>query len=158
MGLLTLANVTCAFGTQIVLDAVTVSIERGEKIGLIGRNGCGKTTLMRVMQGDLQPDAGTVQLARGAVVGYLRQDPDFAPDETVRDAAEGAFAKLHQLHLEIAAVYHDMAEASGEQLERMLTRQARLETEMEAAGGYAVNHRIEASLHGLGFTDEQMDL
>ena len=158
MGLLTLANVSCAFGTQIVLDAVTVSIERGEKIGLIGRNGCGKTTLMRVMQGDLQPDAGTVQLARGAVVGYLRQDPDFAPDETVRDAAEGAFAKLHQLHLEIDAVYHDMAEASGEQLDRMLTRQARLETEMEAAGGYAVNHRIEASLHGLGFTDEQMDL
>ncbi len=157
-GLLTLANVTCAYGTQIVLDGVTVSIEQGEKIGLIGRNGCGKTTLMRIMQGDLHPDAGTVQLTRGATIGYLRQDPNFDPEETVRDAAEGAFAKLHQLHMELDAVYHDMAEASGEQLDRMLKRQARLETEMDTAGGYAVNHRIEASLHGLGFTDEQMAL
>ena len=158
MSLLTLANVTIAYGTQIVLDGVTVSVEAGEKVGLIGRNGCGKTTLLRVMYGDLQPDAGTVQLARGAVVGYLRQDPDFDPDETVRDAAEGAFARLHELHVELGAVYHDMTEASGEQLNRLLKRQARLETQMESAGGYAINHRIEASLHGLGFTDEQMVL
>ena len=158
MGLLTLANVSCAYGTQVVLDGVTVSIDAGEKIGLIGRNGSGKTTLMRIMQGDLHADAGTVQLSRGVTVGYLRQEPDFDPQETVRDAAEGAFAKLHQLHMELDAVYHDMAEASGDQLDRMLKRQARLETEMETAGGYAVSHRVEASLHGLGFTDRQMDL
>ncbi len=158
MPLLTLANVTVAYGTHVVLDEVTVSVDPGEKVGLIGRNGCGKTTLMRVMQGDLQPDAGTVQLSRGAAVGYLRQDPDFDPDETVRDAAEGAFAKLHQLHVALDAAYHDMAEATGVQLERLLKRQARLETEMEAAGGYAINHRIEASLHGLGFSDTQMAL
>jgi ATP-binding cassette subfamily F protein 3 len=158
MSLLTLANVTVAYGTHVVLDEVTVSIEAGEKVGLIGRNGCGKTTLMRVMQGDLQPDAGTVQLSRGAAIGYLRQDPNFDPNETVRDAAEGAFARLHELHLEMDAVYHDMADASGDQLDRLLKRQARLETEMEAAGGYAINHRIEASLHGLGFTDQQMTL
>ena len=70
MSLLTLANVTCAYGTHVVLDGVTVSIEAGEKVGLIGRNGCGKTTIMRVMTGELQPDAGKVQLSRGAVVGY----------------------------------------------------------------------------------------
>ena len=126
MSLLTLANVTVAYGTHIVLDEVTVSIEAGEKVGLIGRNGCGKTTLMRVMQGDLQPDAGTVQLSRGAAIGYLRQDPNFDPDETVRDAAEGAFARLHELHMEMDGVYHDMADASGDQLDRLLKRQARL--------------------------------
>ena len=158
LSLLTLANVSIAYGTQVVLDGVTVSIEAGEKIGLIGRNGCGKTTLMRVMTGELQPDSGAMQLSRGVAVGYLRQDPDFNPDDTVRDAAEGAFARLHELHVELDAVYHDMTEASGDQLDRLLKRQARLDTEMEAAGGYAINHRIEASLHGLGFTDEQMAL
>ena len=79
MPLITAANLHHAYGTHIVLDGATMSIEPGEKIGLVGRNGCGKTTLMRVMYGDLQPDAGTVQLARGAAVGYLRQDPDFEP-------------------------------------------------------------------------------
>ncbi len=158
MSLVTLANVTIAYGTHVVLDGVTVSVDAGEKVGLIGRNGCGKTTLLRVMRGELQPDAGTVQLSRGAAVGYLRQDPDFNPDDTVRDAAEGAFARLHELHVELDVVYHDMTEASGDRLDRLLKRQARLETQMETAGGYAINHRIEASLHGLGFTDEQMDL
>ena len=74
MPLLTLANVTCAFGTQVVLDEVTLAIAPGEKIGLIGRNGSGKTTLMRVMLGDLKPDAGNLQFARGARVGYLQQE------------------------------------------------------------------------------------
>jgi len=158
MPLLTLANVTCAFGSHVVLDEVTLSIEPGEKIGLIGRNGSGKTTLMRVMLGELKPDAGGHQLARGARVGYLRQDPAFEADETVRDAAEGAFAKLHRLHQVIEEVYEQMADATGSDLDRLMKRQARLETEMESAGGYAVGHRIEASLHGLGFTDDQMKL
>ncbi len=160
MSLLTLANVSCTFGTQIVLDGVTMSVEPGEKIGLIGRNGSGKTTLMRVMLGEMKPDTGNVQLSRGARVGYLRQDPAFDPAETVRDAAEGAFAELHRLHQQLNEVYDAMAEvgADGPQLQRLMKRQSRLESQMEAAGGYAVNHRIEASLHGLGFTDEQMDL
>jgi ATP-binding cassette subfamily F protein 3 len=158
MSLLTLANAHLAYGNHVVLDGVTLSIEQGEKIGLIGRNGSGKTTLMRVMLGDLALDAGSVQASRGARVGYLRQDPDFDPDETVRDAAEGAFAELHRLHRKLDEVYEHMAAAAGDELARLLKRHARIETRFEAAGGYAVGHRIEASLHGLGFSDEQMSL
>jgi ATP-binding cassette subfamily F protein 3 len=158
MSLLTLANAHLAYGNHVVLDGVTLSIEAGEKIGLIGRNGSGKTTLMRVMLGALAPDAGSVQTSRGARVGYLRQDPDFDPEETVRDAAEGAFARLHQLHRRLDELYAGMAAATGDEQARLLKRQAAIEAEFEAAGGYAVGHRIEASLHGLGFSDEQMAL
>jgi ATP-binding cassette subfamily F protein 3 len=158
MPLLTLANVHHAYGTHVVLDRATLSIEPGEKVGLIGRNGSGKTTLMRIMLGEVTADGGSVQVARGAGVGYLRQDPDFDPDETVRDAAEGAFAQLHRLHRKLDEVYGRMASAEGDELARLLKRQAGLEARFEAAGGYAVGHRIEASLHGLGFTDEQMRL
>jgi ATP-binding cassette subfamily F protein 3 len=158
MSLLALANVHLAFGSHVVLDKVTLSIEPGRKVGLIGRNGSGKTTLMRIMLGELTADAGTVQTARGARVGYLRQDPDFDPDESVRDAAEGAFARLHRLHRKLDEVYERMASAGGDELARLLKRQAGLEARFEAAGGYAVNHRIEGSLHGLGFTDEQLAL
>jgi ATP-binding cassette subfamily F protein 3 len=158
MSLLTLANVHLAFGNHDVLDHATLSIEPGQKIGLIGRNGSGKTTLMRIMLGELTPDAGSVQTARGAVVGYLRQDPDFDPQETVRDAAEGAFARLHRLHRKLDEVYDRMASAGGDELARLLKRHAALEARFEAAGGYAVNHRIEGSLHGVGFSDAQMAL
>ena len=158
MPLVTLTNVHCAFGSHVVLDGVTVAIEPGEKIGLAGRNGSGKTTLKRVLVGELVPDSGSRQLRRGAAAGYLRQDPDFDPDETVFDAAEGAFAELHRLHRELRDVFEQMATATGADLERLLKRQARLETRMETAGGYSVNHRIEAALHGLGFADEQLGL
>ena len=152
MGLLTLANVSCPYGTQLVLYGVTVSIDPGWQAWLprppgpgqprprpstpVARSGCGNATLRETMRGGLHADAGRAQVSRGVTVGYRRQEPDFDPQETVRDAAEGAFAKLHQLHMELDAVYHDMAEASGDQLDRMLKRQARLETEMETAGGY----------------------
>jgi ATP-binding cassette subfamily F protein 3 len=158
MPLLTAVNLHHAYGTQVVLDGATVSIEAGEKVGLVGRNGCGKTTLMKIMLGQLKPDGGTVQLARGARVGYLSQDPGFDPDDTLRDAAEGAFDELHRLHLELHQVFEQMAAASGDDLQRLMKRQTKLEAEIDAAGGYAIDHRIDATLHGLGFTDDQFDL
>ncbi|MBT8486466.1 MAG: ABC-F family ATP-binding cassette domain-containing protein [Phycisphaerales bacterium] len=158
MSLLTVANITHQFGTHIVLDGATASFEAGEKVGLVGRNGSGKTTLMRVMLGQLAPDGGSMQLQRGARVGYLSQDPELDPDETLRDAAEGAFAELHGLHVKINEVYEAMATAGGDEVDRLLKQQARLEAAIEAAGGYAIDHRIDAMLHGLGFTDDQFGL
>ncbi|MCP3904625.1 MAG: ABC-F family ATP-binding cassette domain-containing protein [Planctomycetes bacterium] len=155
MSLLTLANVSHRYGTQLVLDGATVSIDPGERVGLVGRNGTGKTTLMRVMLGTVSPDTGTVQFQRGAGVGYLSQDPDLDPDDTLRDAAERAFAELHDLHVDANALYEKMATAEGDELDRLLKRQARLEVAIETAGGYAIDHRIDAMLHGLGFRDDQ---
>jgi ATP-binding cassette subfamily F protein 3 len=158
MPLLTLANIRHAYGTHVVLDGATLAVDPAEKIGLVGRNGSGKTTLMRVMLGQLDPDQGSRQLQRGARVGYLSQDPSFEPGDTVRDAAERAFAELHELHVQINQVYEEMAHAEGETLDRLMKRQARLEADMQAAGGYAIDHRIDAMLHGLGFRDPQFGL
>ncbi|MCH8005150.1 MAG: ABC-F family ATP-binding cassette domain-containing protein [Planctomycetes bacterium] len=162
MSLLTLTDAHCAYGSQVVLGGVTVSIEPGQKIGLVGRNGSGKTTLMRIMLGEIAADSGSRQLKRGARVGYLRQEPSFDPRETVFDAAEAAFAEVHRMHRKLLAVYEKMAEPSaqgtGADLQRLLAQQAALQGRLEQAGGYAINHRIEASLNGLGFSDEQFDL
>jgi ATP-binding cassette subfamily F protein 3 len=158
MSLLTAANLRVIYGTQIVLDGATAGIEAGEKVGLVGRNGCGKTTLMRCMQGVIEPDAGAVQLQRGAQVGYLSQDPSFDPEDTVRDAAEGAFERLHDLHRQQHRLFDEMAEAEGAALERLMRRQEALEAEIETEGGYAIDHLIDATLHGLGFTDAEFGL
>ncbi len=158
MSLLSLTNVHCAYGAHVVLDSATLSVEPGEKIGLVGRNGSGKTTLMRILLGELAADSGLRQCRRGATVGYLRQELHFDPRETLFDVAEGAFDQLHRLHHELREVFEAMASAQGAELERLMNRQARLEAEMDTAGGYAVNHRIEAALHGLQFSDEQFTL
>ncbi|MGI9014150.1 MAG: ABC-F family ATP-binding cassette domain-containing protein [Phycisphaerales bacterium] len=155
MPLLTLANIRHAYGTQLVLDGVTLSIDPGEKIGMVGRNGCGKTTLLRIILSQLVADSGSMQLMKNARIGYLSQSPAFDPNDTVRDAAERAFTELHELHEQQHQLYDAMATAEGNALDRLLRRQAELEGAIEAAGGYAIDHRIEATLHGLGFADEQ---
>jgi ATP-binding cassette subfamily F protein 3 len=155
MALLTVANVKHQYGTRIILDGATLSIDDGEKIGFVGRNGSGKTTLMRILRGDLVPDSGSVQVARNARVGYLSQHPDLPTDLTVREAAGMAFKELFDLHRSLDAVYESMATAEGDELGKLLKQQVRLESAMEAAGGYAIDHRIDAMLHGLGFVDEQ---
>ncbi len=155
MPVLSINNIQHAYGTQAVLHGATMSVEPGEKIGLVGRNGSGKTTLMKIIMGALKPDRGTVALQRGSRVGYLSQDPNFDPDESLRDAAEGAFAELHALHQRAHELYDKMAEAQGEELDRLLKQQAQVDAQIEAAGGYAIDHKIEATLHGLGFDDAQ---
>ena len=156
MSLLTVTNIRHTYGTRIVLDGVILSIERGEKIGLVGRNGSGKTTLMRIIRGDLEPDSGSAQLQKGARIGYLSQHPEFEETDTVQEAAARAFEKLNALHRELNAVYEEMAEADEKMLDRLLKRQADLETEIGSEGGYAIDHKIDATLHGLGFTEAQV--
>jgi ATP-binding cassette subfamily F protein 3 len=156
MPLLTVSNVCHAYGTRVVLDGATCAIDRGEKIGLVGRNGSGKTTLMQVIRGTLESDGGSVQLQRGVRVGYLSQHSDLDPEDTVREAAERAFTRLHELHRELNQVFEDMADAEGKPLERLLARQSNLDDEIRAEGGYAIDHLIEGTLHGLGLKDEQL--
>ncbi|MCW5765375.1 MAG: ATP-binding cassette domain-containing protein [Phycisphaeraceae bacterium] len=155
MPILSCTNLRHAFGTRTILDGVSLSIEPGERLGIVGRNGCGKSTLLKVLSGVVEPQDGEVSLARGSRAGYLEQDPTFDPDETLRGAAEAAFAELHRLHHDLNVVFERMGTAEGADLERLLKKQAELERQIDAAGGYAIDHKIDAVLHGLGFTDAQ---
>ena len=157
MPLLTLAGIRHAFATRTVLDGATLSIEAGEKIGLVGRNGAGKSTLLRIITGQLQPDHGTTQLARGIRIGHLSQHPDFVPGDTVKQAAARAFDSIHQAQTDLERIYEEMATAEGDALERLMERQATLDTKIESLGGYAVEHKVDATLHGLGLEDDRFD-
>lgn len=158
MPLLTVTNIAHRFGTDIILDGLSMTIEDGDRIGMVGRNGCGKSTLMKIMSGMIKPDNGQVLVQRGSRVGYLKQDPDLDPNESLKDSAERAFATLHQLHHDLHEGYRLMETAQGDDLDRLMKAQAKIEEEIEAAGGYAVEHKIEEVLHGLGFTDAQFSL
>ncbi len=151
-------NISHAFGTDIILEGVSLSIEADDRVGIVGRNGQGKSTLVKVMGGLLKPDSGAIDRARNARIGYLHQDPDLPADETLRGAAEAAFAELHAAHQQLDGVYDAMASADPDELDKLLKKQERLETQIEALGGYAVDHKIDAVLHGLGFVDAQFDI
>jgi len=155
MSLLTANNLVFSYGTRRILDGVTFAIEPGDRIGLVGRNGTGKTTLLRILAGDLELDSGAVQMMRESRVGYLAQDPVFDSDHTVYDVAESAFAELHKVHEEIEQTATEMGSAEGDELDRLMKKYERLERKMEQLGGYAVEHRIEETLHGLGFPTEK---
>ncbi|MCC6907747.1 MAG: ABC-F family ATP-binding cassette domain-containing protein [Phycisphaerales bacterium] len=158
MPLLALTNVTYSIGIRRVLDGVTFSVEPGERVGLVGRNGAGKSTLLRLIAGEFAAESGEAIVQRGARVGYLAQDPKFDAAMTLFDVAESAFAELHAAHEQMHELAHRMGETSGDELERIMKRYERLEAEMDRLGGYAVEHRIKETLHGLGFVDEQFEL
>ena len=158
MPVATLSAVRFGHGTRILLDDVSLSIESGEKIGLVGRNGFGKTTLMRMLAGELPPDTGSASVTRGARVAFLTQDPRLDPADTLRSSVARAFERISQIQSQLESIYDALATADGDELERLMARQSTLEHELEQAGGYAVDHRIDAVLHGLGFEDVQFGI
>ncbi len=157
MAIATVLNLRHSYGGNHVLDGATLSIADGERIGLVGRNGCGKSTLMKALAGELEVDEGDVQINRSAKVGYLSQHPRLDPAKNLREEAATAFASLDATHKELDQVFDEMATADGPKLEALFRRQEELEARISRAGGYAVGHRIDATLHGLGFTDREFD-
>ncbi|MCC6429163.1 MAG: ABC-F family ATP-binding cassette domain-containing protein [Phycisphaerales bacterium] len=158
MSVLAATNIRVVYGSRIILDGVSISIEPNERIGVVGRNGAGKSTLLKVMAGLIKPDEGFISLQRGSRAGYLHQDPILEPTDTLREAAERAFEKLHDLHEEQHKIYDKMATATPEQLEKLMRKQEEIERQIDAMGGYAIDHKIDQILHGLGFTDAQFTI
>ncbi|MAE59797.1 MAG: hypothetical protein CMJ49_00415 [Planctomycetaceae bacterium] len=160
MALLGVANLVWSYGDHRVLDGVNLTLDAGHRVGLVGRNGSGKTTLLKLIAGveGFTPGGGHVQLARQTSVGYLTQDPELDAQKTLREEADDAFAGLRALHDQIEALAHEMATAEGAALEKLMKRYVQVEEQMENEGGYATDHRVEATLHGLGLSDEFFDV
>ena len=159
MGLIRVQNVTKQFGTQIVLNNVSLELNTGETVGLIGANGSGKSTLFKLIAGELQPDFGTVTRSKGLEVGYLAQEPELSPRNPLHDEVASAFAdllvlerKLHDLSEQMAAHHH------GPKLSALMSEYDRVRAEFETGGGYAIEQRVNEVLGGLGFTPADYSL
>ena len=157
MPIATLTNIEKHFGQRVLFENLSFTIDRGERVGLIGDNGSGKTTLFKVITGQVQPENGTVAVARSVKLGYLEQDPTFDPANTMMDEAELAFAQLHAISHRLRALEHAMAEQSGDALEKTLRQYQQLQHDFDLAGGYAWRHRLEATLHGIGLEHESWE-
>ncbi|MCM3870789.1 MAG: ABC-F family ATP-binding cassette domain-containing protein [Pyrinomonadaceae bacterium] len=152
-----LSDVYKAYATHDILRGVTLQINPGEHVGLVGRNGAGKTTIFRLVSSEETPDRGEVVRARGVKLGLLAQHVHFEPGTTVHESALAAFGRLQQIEHEMHELEHRMAEVDAD-LEKVLERYSDLQHEFEREGGFEYAAKAEAILQGLGFDRDQWSL
>src|SRR5687768_12806771 len=152
-----LSEVHKSYGTQDVLRGASLQVNPGEHVGLVGRNGAGKTTIFRLVRGEETADRGEVIRARGTKLGLLDQHVHFKPGSTVHESALAAFGRLQQIEHEMHELEHRMAEMD-EDLEKILERYSDLQQEFEHEGGFEYAARAEAILQGLGFDREMWSM
>jgi ATP-binding cassette subfamily F protein uup len=145
MPLLTFDRLELAYGHWPLLDGASLVIEAGERIGLIGRNGTGKSSLLKIIAGESQPDAGEVWRAPGLKLAYVPQEPQFQPGHTVFEAVAEGVGEAQRLLAEYHAAAHAMAEGD----EAAYADFERLSHELEVADAWRLNSRVEETLQRL---------
>jgi ATP-binding cassette, subfamily F, member 3 len=149
-----LQNVTFEFGARVIVEDATWHIQPGERIGLIGYNGTGKSTLLKLLVGEYSPSSGTVERSRTTTIGYLHQDLlSFDTNDSILQVALGAFEKILQLEKEIEELGKEL-EKTGD--EKTLHDYSDKLHELETLGGYNIHHRTEEVLQGLGFSNTDL--
>jgi ATP-binding cassette, subfamily F, member 3 len=146
-----LSEVTKSYSAHDVLRGVSFQINPNEKVGLVGRNGAGKTTVFRLITGEETPDAGEIVKINNLKLGLLEQHVDFTNSETVHTAALSAFQRLHDIEAEMRRLEAEMA---ANPTDEILEKYAELQTEFEREDGFTYTARAEAILLGLGFSKE----
>ena len=153
MILLTLQNVNKAFVMNEVLKDVSLTLQAGSRMGLVGVNGSGKSTLFKLISGAMEPDSGTISLVKGTTVGVLTQDADIQSELTIQQELERVFEPVRQMEARMRQMEAEMAEKHGDPaaFAQLSNAYARLVDRFEDAGGYEWPSRIQGVLAGLGF-------
>jgi ATP-binding cassette subfamily F protein 3 len=157
MSLLVLEEVKKHFGAQEILAGASLRLDPGEKIGLVGRNGGGKTTILRLIEGLEHPDWGSITLRKGSSLGHVPQRPEFEPGVAVRRYVEAGLEEARAAVHELQENEHAMSSASGEALERLMKEHDRLGERVRVLGGWEMERRIETVMSGIGLAPALWD-
>lgn len=148
-------NVTFEFGARVIVEDATWHIQPGDRIGLIGYNGTGKSTLLKVLVGEYTPSKGTVEKSKETTIGYLHQDLlSFDTNDNITEVALSAFERVRELEKEIEQLGHALEKDSEN--EELLIRYTDALHELDVLDGYNIHHKAEEVLHGLGFSNEDL--
>ena len=158
MSLITVSSLSKSYGATDIFSGVSFTVDKGARMAIVGPNGIGKTTLMRILVGVDQASSGTVNRSRGVRIGYLSQEADFKMTGTIWTACESVFEHFKAEQEELHRLEGLMSDP--EQLEEAMERYGKLQEEFERRGGYTYTTKIRTVLTGLGFSeaDYQLDL
>jgi ATP-binding cassette, subfamily F, member 3 len=153
-------NLTFEFGARKILEDATWHIQPNEHIGLIGYNGTGKSTLLKLLSGEYSPSGGTVERSRNISIGYLHQDLlSFDTGDSILKVAMGAFERVLSLEKELEQLANEMEseeKAGKAQSESLLLNYTDKLHEMDLLDGYNIHHKTEEVLQGLGFSNADL--
>lgn len=157
MPVLSLSKLSMSFGERTLFEDLSFEVEARDKVGLIGRNGVGKTTLFKLICGELEPTAGVIAAERGLRVGYMEQHACSQSGRSIYDELESVFAGLMHMEHEIEEVTAAIEHGSGE-LEPLIARQTELIERFEREGGLTYKSRTRSALIGLGFREAEFGM
>ncbi len=153
--ILSCSHLSKSFGSKTVIADASFHIEDHEKAAIVGINGAGKSTLLKMITGELPADSGEAVLAKGKTLGYLAQHQDLTSSRSIFEELQKVKQPLLEMEKKIRSLELEMKEASGEELENLLSQYSRLNHEFEAGNGYAWKSEITGVLKGLGFEEEE---
>lgn len=153
MPLLTIQELSKSIGSRVLLHDASLGVEEGEKVGFIGPNGVGKSTLFAILAGLEPSDSGTIAIRRGASVGYLSQEPVFSSGITIHEAVSAGRPEMVAALAEYSRIAELLATAPGDGTARLLARQGECMARIESLGGWDWHHEIETLLARLGIPD-----
>lgn len=156
MILLSLQGIQKSFGTNEVLRDASLVLQDGQRMGLVGVNGCGKSTLMKIIAGIETADGGTMTMQKGLKLGYLAQQGQVGEGRTVLEELESVFEPVQRMEQQLRDLEHQMADAHDEaSLHRLGSQYDQLTRRFEESNGYGWRSTVQGVLAGLGFRKEQ---
>ena len=150
MQVVTLSRVSKGFGPVAVLKDVSFGVREGERLGLVGANGVGKSTLLRLIAGQLAPDGGEIAFPRPADTGYLPQETRFRPGQSVAELVREAQGRVTEVGRRLEAAEAALGAATAADAPGLLDAYGELAEQFERLGGYDLAHRTDAVFSGLG--------
>jgi ATP-binding cassette, subfamily F, member 3 len=153
-----LSNITLNFGAHVIFDSITFTIKPGEKVGLVGRNGSGKSTMLKLLSGELRPNNGQLDIPASYKLGYLAQTVLFDDAKTPREICSGAFTDVMTIESDLDRVQQHLEQSNDPEEQLKLSEEmSTLIERLQLVGATQINEDVEKVLKGIGFQPSQID-
>jgi ATP-binding cassette subfamily F protein 3 len=153
--ILSCQEITKSFGTNVILKDVSFHIEEREKAALVGANGTGKSTLLKIISGEMSCDSGTTVVSRDKTLGYLAQHQDMDGDSTIYDILLEVKRPVMEMEERLRRMEREMNQYTGDKLQQLMDSYHRLSSRFDMENGYAYKSEVTGVLKGLGFEEDE---
>lgn len=158
--MLNIHDLSISFGGEYLFEEISYRLQAGDRVGLIGKNGAGKSTMLKILSKEQEPDSGQLAMDKDVEIGFLKQDIDFTLGRTVLEEAYEAFVEIKKIERELDDINAQLAERTdyeSESYTQLIAKLSDLTQHYEIIGGYNYQGETERVLQGLGFSREDFD-